>query len=201
MKKIILIIFFFALVGSAFGLENETPHVLVEVNAGYAFGIELPNSAPIELKLVYPFALFGYTIEVGALLSDAVQAMHIFLGPTFFIINNSRIRAPISLGFDFLRNNKNRSYFGIGGIVSFHYSMTKNIFYGINIEINYDFNNPYEETVGYKDAAIGMDENGNKIYPIGPKGDPIYYTPVMENKNHIGDNFYIKLMIGIGMQF
>jgi hypothetical protein len=201
MKKIILTIFFFALSGFTFGLEKEMPNVLIELNTGYAVGIELPNSVPIELKLVYPFTLFGFTLETGALLSDAVQSMHIFLGPTFFIINNSRIRVPISLGIDLVADNKNNSYFGIGGIVSFNYSITKNMFCGINIEINYDFSNPYEEIVGYKDATIGVDENGNKIYPVGPGGDPIYYTPVMENKNHIGNNFYIKPTIGIGIQF
>ncbi|MDR2393930.1 MAG: hypothetical protein LBD93_07235 [Treponema sp.] len=201
MKKVISIILFFALAGFTFGSEEETPNVLIELNTGYAIGIELPNSVPIELKLVYLFTRFGCTLQAGSLLSDDIRAIHIFLGPTFFAINNPKIRIPISVGIDVLSSNKNDSYFGIGGIISLNYSITKNIFCGINIEMNYDFNNPYEETVGYKDASIGVDENGNKIYPIGPGGNPIYYTPIRENKNHIGNNFYIKPTVGIGMQF
>jgi hypothetical protein len=200
MKKFISIILFLLLIGSAFGSEDEMPSVLVELNTGYAFGIELPNSMPIELKLVYPFRRFGCTLEAGTIFSNDVQAIHIFIGPTFFAINNSQIRVPISLGLDVLTNT-NSSYFGVGGIVAFNYSIMKNIFIGINVEISYDFNHSYEETVGYRDAAIGVDENGNKIYPLGSGGNPIYYTPIMENKNHIGNNIYIKPTIGIGIQF
>jgi hypothetical protein len=107
---------------------------------------------------------------------------------------------PVSLGLD-VTGDRNNSYLGIGGIVSFNYSIGKNMYVGVNVEINYDFNHPYEERVGYKDAAIGVDENGNKIYPMDPHGNPIKYTPVMENRNHIGNNIYIKPTIGIGWQF
>jgi hypothetical protein len=201
MRKIYTIILFFVLTGSVFGVDEEIPSLLLEINTGYAFGIELPNSIPIELKLVYPFRRFGCTLEAGTLLSGDARAIHIFIGPTFFVINNPQIRMPISLGLDVLANYNKSSYFGIGGIVSFHYSITKNIFIGTNVEISYDFNHSYEETVGYSDAAIGVDENGNKIYPLGPGGNPIYYTPIRENKNHIENNFYIKPTIGVGIQF
>jgi hypothetical protein len=111
-----------------FGLENEIPSILIELNTGYSIGIHLSNSVPIELKLVYPFKLFGITLEVGSLLSNNIQAYHIFLGPTFFAINNQKIRIPISLGLDILGNRNKEIYFGIGGIGAFNYSLTKTIY-------------------------------------------------------------------------
>ncbi|MDR3342539.1 MAG: hypothetical protein LBT14_07095 [Treponema sp.] len=167
MRKIIIMVSLFTLSNTLFGLDNETPSVLIELNTGYAIGIELPHSVPIEFKLVYPFTLFGFTLEVGTELSkDEGSAFHILFGPTVFVINNSKMRIPITIGLDLLAN-KNNTYLGLGGIIGYNYSITKNIYLAINIEINYDFNNLYEETVGYKDAAIGVDEYGNKIYPIG----------------------------------
>ncbi|MDR0554641.1 MAG: hypothetical protein LBG76_07575 [Treponema sp.] len=200
-KKAVLSFLLVLGVSSAFGLDNEMPSVLIETNVGYAIGVNLPHAMPVELKLVYPISRFGFTVEGGAsFFYEEAPGYHLFLGPTFFVINNPKIRAPISIGLDIV-GNKNNSYWGIGGLVSFNYSIRKNIYVGINLEINYDFNNPYEETVGYKDAAIGIDQEGKKIYLLDPHGDPIKYTLVKENKNHLGNNLYIKPTLGIGWQF
>jgi hypothetical protein len=69
------------------------------------------------------------------------------------------MRMPIILRVDVLNNN-NSIYFGIGNILSFNYAITKNIYTGINLEMNYCFDSQYEEIVGYKDATIGVNENG-----------------------------------------
>jgi hypothetical protein len=183
-----------------FGLENELPSVLFEINTGYSLGIDLPGAVPLEAKLVYPFNWFGFTIEGGALFFDDI-GYHLLLGPTFFVINNVKMRLPITLGFNITGTNKNNSYYGIGGIASFNYVITKNMYFGINLEINYNFNNPYEEIAGYRDAAIGVDEEGNKIYPLGPGNQPIKFMPMMETKDHFGNYIHIKPTIGIGMQF
>lgn len=186
---------------AVFGLDNETPSVLIEANSGYAIGVNLPNAVPVELKLVYPFSRFGFTVELGPLfLHEKAVGYHTFFGPTLFMINNSKIRVSLSLGPDMM-GNKTKSYYGIGGLVSFNYSLTKNVYIGVNFEANYDFLTQEEEITGYEDAAIGVDENGNKVYPIDNHGNPVKLTPVTKNKNVIGNNIYIKPTIGIGWQF
>ncbi|MDR1956001.1 MAG: hypothetical protein LBQ30_04025 [Treponema sp.] len=204
MKKLIVVMIFCLSIGRLFGEAqnaNEIPSILLEINTGYSGGIDLPNSIPIEFKLVYPFKRFGFTLETGVLLSEDTNGFHIFMGPTIFFINNSKFRMPLSLGIDLLINHKSNFYAGIGGILSFNYVVSKNLYIGVNFELNYDLNNPYEEIVGYKDAAIGVDENGNKIYPMDNQGDPIKLYPIMENKDHIGNNIYIKPTICLGIQF
>jgi hypothetical protein len=106
---------------------------------------------------------------------------------------------PFSLGFDLKINDT--PYLGLGSILAFNYSLTKNIYLGINAEINYYINNPYEEITGHKDAAIGIDENGDKVYQIDGKGNPILTTPIIETKNHFGSYIHIKPTIAIGRQY
>jgi hypothetical protein len=201
MKHTLFIILALIFIGSGFSQENKTSDFLVELNSGYSIGINLPSAMPIELKLVYPFSRFGFTVEGGTfLLFEESPGYHIFFGPTFFVINNQKIRIPISLGVD-ITGYKNNLYLGAGGIVSFNYSLSKYLYAGINIEVNYDFISPYDKIIGYKDAAIGVDEGGNKIYPIDSKGNPIKTTPITEKKYHFDNNIYLKPTIAIGMQF
>ncbi|MDR2446529.1 MAG: hypothetical protein LBD58_04455 [Treponema sp.] len=76
--RIAFVFSFLNLAFPVFALKNEAPSVLMELNTGYAFGVELPDAIPIELKLVYPFTRFGLTLESGVLLSDNLQSLHIF---------------------------------------------------------------------------------------------------------------------------
>jgi len=155
MKKYILLILFAVCVTNAFSRDFiEEPAYLLELETGYAFGINLQNSVPIEIKMVYPIFRFGFTLESGILLGENI-GFHFFLGPTFFIINNTRMRVPLSIGLDLCTINNNL-YYGLGGIISYHYVLHKNIYVGVNFSINYNINNPYEEIVGFKDAAIGV---------------------------------------------
>jgi hypothetical protein len=199
MKKITV----FALLVSIFTFPifsiEEKPSFLAELNTGYAFGIQLPNFFPIEAKLTYPIGRSGFTLEAGRLFDQEAKT-HIFFGIPYYIIYNSKIRLPVTIGGDILIS-KQDAYFGIGGIVSFNYVLTKNVYIGINIEINYYMTHSYEEISGYRDAAIGVDEHGNKIYPMGPGGNPVLTMPVTEMKNHSGSYIHIKPMIGIGLQF
>jgi hypothetical protein len=204
MKKMFFILLFILSVSSIFSLDDEIPSVLIELNSGYAFGENVDNAIPIEFKLVYPYTRFGITVEGGTLLHSGSTGVHFFIGPTLFIINNPKIRFPISLGFDLLAQNT--IYYGLGGIISFNYSLTKNIYVGINTEVNYYFNTPYKEVVriDVNDASVGIDPiTGNKIYPIDKDGNPIYYTytPIKENKNHFGTYIHIKPTMAIGIQF
>jgi hypothetical protein len=136
MKKILIVVFVFICIKSVFSQENETPAFIVELNTGYAIGMELPDVVPIEIKLVYPYTRFGFTIESGILLGENI-GFHLFLGPTIFIINNPRMRVPVSFGLNFNVINKN-TFYGIGGIVSFNYAIHRNIFIGANLSINYN---------------------------------------------------------------
>jgi hypothetical protein len=205
MNKIIIFLLFFTVLSfSIFSLDNDDPFMFIELNSGYAIGIDTDNAIPLELKLIYPYNRFGLTVELGALFSEEETGFHFFIGPTFFIINTPKIRFPVSLGFDFM--HLKTVYYGIGGIASFNYSLTKNIYIGINAEINFYFNNRYEEIVriDQKDASIGIDPiTGNKIYPMDKDGNPIYYsyTPIKENRDHYGAYFHIKPTITIGFQF
>ena len=204
MKRIFITLVLLFFVFKAFSQEFKEPAFIIELNAGYAIGIDLPNVIPIEIKLVYPVNRFGLTIESGALLGDNV-GFHFFIGPTFFVMNNYRIRVPLSLGFDINVMNKS-TYYGIGTIVSFNYFFHKNMFLGLNLSLNYNFNNPYKEVVRIetKDASIGIDPiTGNKIYPMDKDGNPIYeiHTPIMENRNHFGKYIHIKPTISMGFQF
>jgi hypothetical protein len=207
MKKIILLVMVTVFHHSTFGLENETPSFLMEVNTGFAAGIEMPGFVPAAIKFVYPYARFGFTMEAGGLFSNEKRAFNLFLGPAFFVVNNPKIRMPVSLGFNLLLGEgKKGTYYGIGGIFSVNYSLTRNIYAGINIGIDYNFDNPYEEVVriNRKDAAIGIDPTtGNKIYPVDKDGNPVYETntPVKENRNHIGNYVYIKPTIAVGVQY
>ena len=133
--KIFVVISLIFLTNNPFAQENEMPAFLIELNTGYAIGIDMPNSVPIEIKMVYPYTRFGFTVETGILLADDI-GFHLFLGPTVFIVNNPKIRIPVSLGFDITVINKDKLFYGIGGIVSFNYSINKNIFCGFNLEIN-----------------------------------------------------------------
>ena len=199
------VLFFITLSCFIFGQEAETPSVLIELNTGYAFGINMDSSLPIELKMVYPYTRFGITIEGGALLhSDNKAGVHFFVGPTLFIINNPKIRLPISVGFDLMV--KNSTYFGLGGIVSFNYSLAKNLYLGINTEVNFYINHPYEEAVGIdtKDASIWTNPiTGKKVYLTDKNGKNIevIYAERKEMKNHFGRYIHIKPTIAIGIQF
>jgi len=204
MKKYILLVLLALCATNVFPQDFEEPAFLAELTTGYAFGINLQESVPVEIKLVYPIFRFGLTLESGVLLGEN-NGFHFFLGPTFFVINNSKVRVPLSIGLDLCTINENL-YYGIGGIISFNYVLHKNIYAGANLSINYNFNNPYEEVVRIetKDAAIGIDpETGNKIYPMDKEGKPILETrtPIKENRNHFGNYIYIKPSISIGFQF
>jgi len=203
MKKIILIVLFIICINNLFSQESGKPGILIELNTGYAIGINLPNAVPVKIKLVYPFMHFGLTFE-GGILFDEDNGSQLFFGPAFFIINNPRIRVPISLGLDLCTINKS-NYYGIGGIISFNYVFKKNMYFGANLSINYYLNNLYEEVTGYRDAAIGVviGDDGNQyiLYPMDNNGNPIKIRPIMEKKNHFGNYIHIKPTVSIGFQF
>jgi len=200
MKYWFLLILGLIIIGYGFTMENEQPLFMMEINTGYSIGINQPNAIPIDIKIIYPYNRFGFTLEAGMAISDDI-GYRLFLGPTFFVINNPKIRLPISIGYDINGINNNNILHGIGIISSFNYRLNNMFYFTVNLNINYAFNESYNEIVGYKDAAIGIDLNGNKIYAIGPNGNPILTTPIMEKRNNFGNYIHIRPTIGIGIQF
>jgi hypothetical protein len=181
----------------------ETPAVLIELNSGYSIGINIPNAVPIEMKLSYSFTKFGVTVAFGGDISEE-NGFHFLIGPTYYPINNNKMRLPVTLGFDVFAENGNY-YYGLTGILAYHFVINKNLYIGINADANYYFNKTYEEITGYetKDAALGIDPiTGNKIYPADQSGNPIYEitTPIKERLDHWGNYIKIKPMITIGFQ-
>lgn len=199
MKKSIFLFLFFIIACAVFAQENNLPVFMVEFNTGYAAGINLDNAIHLDAKITYPFQKFGFVLEAGSLFTPDKPSFHFFLGPMYFFINDKNWRVPLAIGFDLV--NGETLYLGLGSIISVHRRLTKHIYTGLNLRITYAFNNEYEEVTGYKDAAIGVDKNGDKIYPIGSDGTPVLLSPIRERKSHWGSYVYVKPSILIGLQF
>jgi len=187
MKKIILLFLFFIISYTAFSQSDELPAFMIEINAGYAIGINLNNTIPVNVKLIYSYERFGFVAEAGGLFSDS-SFFHLFLGPMIYVINIPKWRIPIALGFDIFHGES--LYYGIGSIFSAHYRLTNNLYVGLNIGITYAFNNVYEEFVEYRTITTIYNET-----------TLTQTVPVYESKNHFGSSIYIKPSLSIGMQF
>ena len=193
MKKLILTLSIILFVSvTSFSQENDIPIVMTEVCAGYAVGVDLNNAGFFDIKFIYPYKGFGFTLEGGGMFAKDEKLIHAFIGP-MLLINIQKLRIPISIGGDIIWGKS--TYLGIGGIVALHYSFNKSLYAGVNFEVTYVMNIRYEEIVGSKtEPKIEDDGAGNPIVK--------YYTvPIKEMKNHYGKNWYFKPSIIIGYQY
>ena len=169
---------------------------MAEVNAGYSIGINLDSAIEINIKAIYPlqtFQKFGLILEAGGLLTPDEFTFHLFAAPYYTIINNENWRVPIALGFELYHGKS--LYYGIGGNISLHRRLTKNIYVGVNLGLTYAFDNIYNEFIGYDiKKEIIDDGTGNAMFADRP-------VPVYERKNHYGSYIYIKPSLTIGFQF
>jgi len=190
MKKTICLITLSLVVCSLFGQGNETPFAMYEIGSGYSIGINRDNSVPLEIRMVIPFGNFGIMVSGGA---DFVKENggHAFLGVSYFVFNTKSMRVPVSLGFG-ISGNQKHFYMGFSGMASYHYMFTKNIYAAFTVEVNYSFNDRYNDIVG---NGAGSPANG-VVYPI-----TILPAPKTEETNHFGSYVYIKPTICIGYQF
>ncbi|MCL2181021.1 MAG: hypothetical protein FWB83_07825 [Treponema sp.] len=198
MKKFIIFSLFLIISHTAFSQNDTQPVFIIEANAGYSIGINTDSAIQFDVKFIYPYHRFGIILEVGGFFIPDNITFHCFLGPMYKIIDNNKWRLPVALGLEFYQGKT--LFYGIGGIISAHYLFSKHFYVGLNIGITYAFNNVYEEITGYRDASIGVDGSGNKVYPIGPGGAPILQTPIRERKDHYGNYFFIKPSFLIGVQ-
>lgn len=192
MKKTAFFIIFAFIALNAFSQSDELPVFMFEVNSGYAVGVDLENAVQIDAKIISRFRNVGFLLEAGTLRTPDEPSVHIFLGPLVFFINDEKWRIPLALGFDLFHGET--LYYGIGGIVSAHRTLSNNIYTGINLGITYAFNNVYNELTGYsKRKELTDDGSGNAVY--------IERTvPVFEKKDHFGRYIYIRPSIIIGIQ-
>ena len=173
MKSKLIIFFLLIFAVNAYTQEYETPYFMVELNSGYAIGVDFPNAIPVEIKFTtYTYKNFGFTAQAGVLLEDDIS-FHSYFGPVFFIINNSKMRLPVSLGLDVFLLNGNESYLGLGAAVSYQYVIFKNLYIGINVSVSYNF-------IGTEYEIKGVNQIKSNIV--------------------FNNNFYIKPAIGIGFQ-
>ena len=187
------IIFFFIITFSIFSQEDNLPVIMAEFNTGYAVGINTDSGVELGVKLMYPFLKSGVLFELGGIFTPDKPTFHFFIGPMFFIYINDAWRVPVTFGFVLL--NGKTLYYGVGGIVSVHRKLTKNIYAGLNIGITYAFNNVYDEITGYKtEKVIADDGTGNAIY-IDRE------VPIIERLDHWGSYIYIRPSLSIGLQF
>jgi len=178
MKEKLILIFLLAFAANAYCQDYQTPYFMAELNSGYALGFDFPNAIPVEIKFTtYTYKNFGFTAQAGVLTGDNIS-FHTFFGPAFFIINNSKMRLPVSIGIDLFLKDGNESYLGFGGIISYQYVITKNIYIGINVSASCNF-------IGTENKITGVNSNG---------------SPVIESNIIFKNNFYIKPSIGIGFQ-
>jgi len=193
MRKIFVLLAFFITPIVAFPQDNDLPAFMVELDAGYAFGINVNSAVNFEVKLLYTYQRFGFVVEAGALISDNT-VFHLFLGPAFFFINNEKWRVPVAVGFD-LSGGKTLFY-GMGGLVAVHYSITKNIYTGINLGVTYAFDNRYDELTGYRKGTYFYTDPDTGFVKEGTTD-----IPVFETKSHFGSYVSITPSIVIGFQF
>ena len=189
MKKTVFVVLFCLVSTGIFCLDNDLPDLLFEVNAGYAFGVNMDNAVHFDTRLWYPYERFGLTVGIGGLFSQGYSAFHFFVGPMMYIINNKTWRVPLALGFDIISNDT--SYLGSGVVLSAHRRLTDCIYVGFNLEFTYAFNHRYAELTGYRTTEIKFDDGTTKTQT----------TPIVENKNHYGNNFYFKPSVLFGLQF
>jgi hypothetical protein len=188
MKRAIIISFLLFITCSVFSYTDELPAFMIETDTGYATGINLDNAVHVDIKLLYPYTRFGFVIEAGGLFSAEHSIFHSFLGPMVFIVNNANWRIPLALGVDILMADT--AYFGVGSILSVHRRLSNYIYTGLNFEFIYAFDNIYRELTGYETTVIRFDDGTTKTQTV----------PKFESKNHIGNNFYFKPSILIGLQ-
>jgi len=191
MKKIFVLLVFSIVPFIAFSQE---PTIMVETNAGYSVGINLENNYQLDIKLYYPINRFGLIVEVGSLFPQNDGYFHFFIAPMYFIINTEKWRVPVAIGFDVM-GGKNNLYYGIGGSVAAHYSVTRNFYAGINLGIAYAFDNRHQDITGYRTEKVVVDDStGNAVF-IDRN------VPVFETKSHFGSYIFLKPSIAIGFQF
>lgn len=206
MKKAVCIILAGLMAFSVFGQEDEKPLlyelegsygdgkplILYELGSGYGIGINMAGSVPLEIRMTVPLSNWGYMLFGGVDFGKNIGG-HGFIGATYFFINNSAMRLPVSLGFTISGNKKN-FYLGLSSLVSYHYIFAKNVYAGINLEITYNFNDRYTVIDGNGD---GMATNG-----VDGSGNPITTFPSPETKaaNHWGSYVTIKPTICIGYE-
>jgi hypothetical protein len=177
---------------SVFGQETERPIVMYEAGSGYNIGINMDGAIPLEIRMTIPFDDFGFILAGGVDFAEN-NGGHGFIGGTYFIFNNDKVRLPISLGFS-ISGNQRDSYLGISGLVSYHYVLAKDIYIGFNVEINYNFNHRYTDIIG---NGEGMATNG-----VDGWGNPIttFPSPKAEVVDHWGNYINIRPTICIGYQ-
>jgi len=187
MKRLLLTIFILNI--SIFAFSQDLPSFLIEANAGYALGINIDSAIQIGLKLTYPIEKFGFSVEAEIMLnSEKISFQSSLVGFVVFFYIKEKWRIPVTIGFEI--NNGNTFYYGIGGVISAHYMLTKSFFVGLNIGITYFINNVYDELTGYKTNTI--------IYNEGIFTQTV---PVFEKKNHWGSYIQIRPSILVGLQF
>jgi hypothetical protein len=178
---------------SVFGQGNEKPLSMYELGSGYGFGINMSTMVPLELRMTIPLGNLGFTLAGGADFAPNNIGGHGFIGVTYFAINANKMRLPLSFGLS-VSGIKHNVYFGISGLVSYHYIFSNNLYIGANVEINYNFGNRYNEIVGNGDgtAKNGVDGSGNTI--------TVFPSPKTDTNNHWGSYVNIKPSICIGYQ-
>ncbi len=190
MRKLILLFIMGTVISSfAFSQDIETPAFMIELSAGCGMGINLDNVGFFDIKLLYPFGKFGFALESGGMFSANDGFFHTFLGPMVFLINKNKWRVPLIIGADIFGNNS--IYLGLGAIFAAHYSLTKNIYVGVNFETTYAINHVYQEYVGDQIIVTKFDDGSTKTQTIKQYKD----------RNHYGNNFYFKPSILFGLQF
>jgi hypothetical protein len=187
MKKLSFILFLVFL--TTFCFADELPVFMVEINSGYATGINLNNAALCEIRLLYPYKRFGFAIGAGGIFAHKYKAFQGVLGPMFLFINNDKWRLPLIIGGSILSTTTD--YFGISGILAVHYRLQKNIYIGTSIDVSYYFNNMYKEYVGDQKTITRFDDGTTKTQTV----------PIMQNTNHYGNSFYIKPSMVLGLQY
>jgi hypothetical protein len=187
MKKILFSILFLIITYTLFSQNNEQPSFMVEVNTGYAIGVNLDNTIQIDTRLYYPIERFGFTVEVGSFIQDE-SLFRILFAPMMCIINTSDWRVPFILGMDVKAGDN--SYFGIGGAISVHRKLTNYFYAGFNLSITNYLIHSYREFVGYRiETIIYNEETFTKN------------VPVFEDKRDFGSRFYFKPSFVIGLHF
>jgi hypothetical protein len=188
MKKILFLFLFSIISHVIFSQNNDLPAFMFEANTGYAVGVNLDSAMNIDAKLMYSFQKFGLILEGGSLLTPEKASLHLYIAPTIFLINNEKWRVPIALGFDLIDGKT--QYYGIGGILSAHRSLAKNIYAGVNLGLTYAFDNRYDEYIGDETKTVRYNE-----------GTLTQTVPVYQSKSHYGSYIYIKPSLSIGIQF
>jgi hypothetical protein len=189
MKRLFLLLSIIFISAYAFSENFNTPAFMVEVNGGYAVGVNLDNAGYFDTRLYYPFGKFGLAFEAGGLFADNSSMLHFLIGPMVYFFNNNKWRVPLILGFDIM--NGKTGYFGVGIIAAVHRSFTDHFYMGFNIGITYAFDNIYEEITGYRTTTTRFDDGTSKTQT----------TPVLENRSHYGNYVYFKPSLVIGFQY